>query len=113
MYYTIHFYPFISIKKPLQLILNRFAGSCCHSNQFNFNDITMKTSYIMFSIIVDTEAVIDKCIDCGRDFRTYVPRTNCHLPGGLVVDYEDPQLQCPDCDPHRYGLFMNEDMGFM
>ena len=65
----------------------------------------MKTSYIMFSIIVDTEAVIDKCIDCGR--------TNCHLPGGLVVDYEDLQLQCPDCDPHRYGLFMNEDMGFM
>lgn len=57
-----------------------------------------------------TECVIEKCITCGRDFRTYVPNTRCHLPDGAIVSYTDPQLECPSCDSSKYGWFMNQDL---
>ena len=46
------------------------------------------------------------CIDCGRDYRTYVPDTACHLPDGGIVTYSEPQLKCPACDDQCFGLFM-------
>lgn len=54
--------------------------------------------------------MISTCVDCGQPFRTYVPDSMCKLPDGLYVTYQDPQLQCPECDENRFGLFMNEDL---
>lgn len=58
----------------------------------------------------DTTPVIQPCITCNRPFRTYVPDTNCHLPGGGIVTYQEPRLECPICDTHGYGGFMNQDL---
>ena len=50
------------------------------------------------------------CNACGRPFRTYVPDSFCVLPNGGMVTYVDPQLECPLCDSHGYGDFMNSDL---
>lgn len=57
-----------------------------------------------------TECTIEKCMECGRDFRTYVPNSVCKLPDGNYATYADPQLLCPLCDPNQYGSFMNADL---
>ncbi|CAI8030350.1 hypothetical protein GBAR_LOCUS17212, partial [Geodia barretti] len=31
--------------------------------------------------LVETEAVIQACEECGKNYRTYVPGTICNLPG--------------------------------
>ena len=60
--------------------------------------------------IVDTEPIISSCVECGRDFGTFIPDTSCNLPDGSCVTYTEPQLACPLCDSHGYGAFMNEDL---
>ncbi|XP_019859118.1 PREDICTED: uncharacterized protein LOC109587313 isoform X1 [Amphimedon queenslandica] len=58
----------------------------------------------------ETEPVIKCCIECGRNFRTFIPDTSCNLPDGSCVVYTEPQLTCPLCDPNGYGRFMNQDL---
>ena len=47
---------------------------------------------------VDNTPVIEICITCKKPFHTYAPTSNCHLPGGAIVTYNEPQLECPLCD---------------
>ena len=56
------------------------------------------------------ETVLKECVDCGREFRTYVPETMCILPDGGSVFYNEPQTKCPLCDVEGYGGFMNKDL---
>ena len=75
-------------------------------NKYSFNT----NFFLRSSFIVCTECTIEKCIECGRDFRTYVPNSVCKLPDGNYVTYADLQLLCPLCDPNQYGSFMNADL---
>ncbi len=54
---------------------------------------------------------IQKCTQCDKDYRTYVPGGPCELPAGCgIVCYDEPQLLCPECDDNSYGAFMNKDL---
>ena len=67
--------------------------------------------YNLYTFVAHTETVIQKCVECSRDYRTYVPGTVCHLPDDSgVVTYQEPQTKCPACDENGYGMFMNEDL---
>ena len=57
-----------------------------------------------------TEPVLYKCMDCGRDYRTYVPGTDCELPDGSVQRHQEPQNCCPDCDFTVVGAMLNMDL---
>ena len=57
-----------------------------------------------------TLPIIVPCIDCGQNFRTYKPDTNCLMPDGSTQWHVEPQKQCPECDINGYGLFLNEDL---
>ena len=64
----------------------------------------------LISALVETEAVVQACEECGKNYRTYVPRTVCIVPGGESVFYSDPQTKCPLCDENGFRHFMNVDL---
>ena len=65
---------------------------------------------LFFPALVETEPVIQQCIECSRNYRTYIPGTICNLPDGLSVFYPTAQTKCPLCDENSYGTFMNTDL---
>ena len=69
----------------------------------------MHNLYSLSLFVVHTEPVVSTCVQCSRSFRTYIPDTICHLPGGRSVFYPSPQLKCPLCDVTHFGAFMNGD----
>ena len=75
-----------------------------------FNNEYMHDLYSLSPVVVHTEPVVSTCVGCSRSFRTYVPDTICHLPGGGSVFYPSPQLKCPLCDETHFGAFMNGDL---
>lgn len=65
---------------------------------------------VIICCAAQTETVFKECVDCGREFRTYVPETMCILPDGGSVFYNELQTKCPLCDTEGYGGFMNKDL---
>ena len=49
------------------------------------------------------------CIECGTQFRTYIPGTDCLQPDGTVQCHQEPHDTCPDCSG-GYGIHLNFDL---
>ncbi len=49
------------------------------------------------------------CIECGIEYRTYIPEKDCCLSDGTVQRHVQPQDKCPDCDFTVIGVMLNKD----
>ena len=99
------------------MLISHIASVCGRYNaDFNVLSVSLmlnvkkQVTYFCFIsfLLVCTEAVIQKCIQCGRPFRTYVPNSMCYLPDGAIVTYSEPQLTCPLCDEKSFGIYIHE-----
>ncbi len=43
-----------------------------------------------------TEPIMQNCAQCGMEYQTYVPNTDCQLPDGGVRRNVEAQIYCPD-----------------
>ena len=65
---------------------------------------------IIYLLTVSTKAKVASCQGCGKNFYTYIPDTNCLMPDGSSLFYQEPQLLCPLCDDHEFGWWYNVDL---
>ena len=49
-----------------------------------------------------------ECCQCGREYHTYIPNTDCEMPDGTSVFYREPQHECPACDPMQWGVGLKQ-----
>ena len=66
--------------------------------------------YLPLSSLVSTKAKVSACQGCARDFYTYIPDTDCKMPDGSTLFYQDPQLLCPLCDDQEFGWWFHIDL---
>ena len=57
-----------------------------------------------------TDAIKQPCEQCGTEFFTFIPDTLCKMPDGTVVFYQDPQMECPNCDEAQFGWKWNKEI---
>ena len=59
---------------------------------------------------MNTKAIVASCQECGRDYFTYIPDTNCQMPDGSKLFYQEAQLLCPVCDSEEFGWWFNQEL---
>lgn len=68
-------------------------------------------TYTLFILFLANGVMKATCIECGVEFRTYIPGRDCFLDdGSLVGCHQQPEEKCPLCEPSYIGSALNPNL---